>query len=453
MKQHSVEEIIARLARIERARQDKREQPKANGYDTEARISIADFAAYMPGHNYIFKPTRELWPALSVTARIGWVGKMRASAWLDVNRPIEQMTWAPGEPMEIKDKLIAEGGWIRRPGCTVFNLYRPPALVPKRGDVSPWVEHGTKVYGEDFEHVVRWLAHRVQRPHEKINHALVLGGGQGIGKDTLLEPVKQAVGPWNFIEVSPRQILGRFNGFVKSVILRVNEARDLGDRDRYAFYDHMKAYTAAPPDVLRVDEKYLREISVPNVCGAIITSNYKTDGIYLAADDRRHYVAWSNRTEMDFEEGYWRDLYGWYKGGGVEHVAAYLATYELTNFDPKAPPPKTSAFYEIAGAGKAPEEAELADALDKLGRPDAVTLSQVADKAALDFAIWIRDRRNSRLIPHRMEACGYVAVQNPADKSDGRWRVNDKRQVIYGKADLPVPDRTVAAMKLAGVRP
>ena len=85
----------------------------------------------------------------------------------------------------------------------------------------------------------------------------------------------------------------------------------------------------------------------------IITSNYKTDGIYLAADDRRHYVAWSNRTEMDFEEGYWRDLYGWYKGGGVEHVAAYLDTYDLTNFDPKAPPPKTSAFYEIARAGKA----------------------------------------------------------------------------------------------------
>jgi hypothetical protein len=52
-----------------------------------------------------------------------------------------------------------------------------------------------------------------------------------------------------------------------------------------------------------------------------------------------------------------------------------------------------------------------------------------------------------------MEVCGYVAVRNPADKSDGRWRVDNKRQVIYGKADLPVPDRILAAMKLAGVRP
>jgi len=82
-------------------------------------------------------------------------------------------------------------------------------------------------------------------------------------------------------------MLGRFNGFLKSVILRVNEARDLGEIDRFAFYDHMKAVTAAPPDVLRVDEKNLREYSVPNVCGVIITTNHKTDGIHLPADDRR----------------------------------------------------------------------------------------------------------------------------------------------------------------------
>ena len=146
---------------------------------------------------------------------------------------------------------------------TCFNLYRPPTIEP--GDATkagPWLDHVHKVFGDDAEHIVKWLAHRVQRPEEKINHALVLGGKQGIGKDTLLEPVKHAVGPWNFAEVSPQQVLGRFNGFLKSVILRVNEARDLGDVDRYQFYDHMKAYTAAPPDVLRVDEKNLREHSI-----------------------------------------------------------------------------------------------------------------------------------------------------------------------------------------------
>ena len=152
----------------------------------------------------------------------------------------------------------------------------------------------------------------MQRPQEKINHALVLGGPQGIGKDTLLEPAKRAVGPWNFAEVSPQQLLGRFNGFLKSVILRVSEARDLGEVNRYSFYDHMKAITAAPPDVLRVDEKNLREYNVPNLCGVIITTNHKTDGIFLPADDRRHYVAWSDLTKDDFETDYWTKLWSWY---------------------------------------------------------------------------------------------------------------------------------------------
>ena len=70
---------------------------------------------------------------------------------------------------------------------------------------------------------------------------------------------------------------------MKSVILRVNEARDLGEVDRFAFHDHMKLYIAAPPDVLRVDEKNLREYSLINCCGVIITTNYKTDGIFLAS--------------------------------------------------------------------------------------------------------------------------------------------------------------------------
>src|SRR5262249_22813056 len=157
---------------------------------------------------------------------------------------------------------------------------------------------------------------RVQRPQEKINHALVLGGAPGIGKDTLLEPVKYAVGPWNFIEVSPQQVLGRFNGFLKSTVLRISEARDLGVSDRFKFYDHMKVYIAAPPDVLRVDEKNLREHSVFNCCGVIITTNYKADGIYLSPDDRRHYVAWSGLTKEDFVPTYWNTLWGWYARGG-----------------------------------------------------------------------------------------------------------------------------------------
>ena len=287
----------------------------------------------------------------------------------------------------------------------------------------------------------------MQRPQEKINHALVLGGYQGIGKDTLLEPVKQAIGPWNFSEASPQQMLGRFNGFLKSVILRVSEARDLGDVDRFKFYDHMKSYTAAPPDVLRVDEKNLREYSVLNVCGVIITSNHKTDGIYLPADDRRHFVAWSELVKEDFTPAYWNELWGWYAHGGNRHVATYLATLDIAAFDSKAPPPKTAAFWDIVDASQAPEDAELADVLDRMNNPDATTLIQITAAAMGEIETWIKDRKNRRTIPHRLEKCGYVPVRNDAAKS-GLWIINGTRQVVYARNSLSIRERIKAANSL-----
>ena len=116
-----------------------------------------------------------------------------------------------------------------------LNLYRPPALEPgNAADADPWLDHVHKVYPGNADHIVRWLAHRVQRPGEKVNHALVLGGVEGIGKDTLLEPMKYAVGPWNFYEISPHNLLGRFNGLPEASVLRVSEARDAGELDRFA---------------------------------------------------------------------------------------------------------------------------------------------------------------------------------------------------------------------------
>jgi hypothetical protein len=436
-------------------------------------VSIDDFHAYMPTHSYIFAPSREMWPAASVNARVppvalvgadgnpvlddkGEQETISATAWLDKNKPVEQMTWAPGEPMLIRDRLISEGGWIMRRRVSCFNLYRPPSPIEEgyADKAGPWLDHVRRVFPGDSEHIVSWLAHRAQRPDEKINHALVLGGGQGIGKDTLLEPVKRAVGPWNFVEVSPHHLLGRFNGFLRSVIMRVSKARDLGDMTRFQFYDHMKAYTAAPPDVLRVDEKHLREYSILNCTGVIITTNHKADGILLPADDRRHYVAWSDVKKEEFEQDpdYWARLWGWYEEGGDRHVAAYLAKLDISGFDPKAPPPKTAAFWDVVDANRSPEDAELADVIDAMNKPAATTLVQIITAAEFlpdvsDFTTWIKDRKNRRVIPHRLETCGYIPVRNDG-AADGLWKINGRRQAVYGRADLPQRDRISAARKL-----
>ncbi|MBT1511784.1 PriCT-2 domain-containing protein [Bradyrhizobium sp. SRL28] len=431
-----------------------------------ANISLQDFYAYLPRHTYIFAPTGEMWVAISVNSRLPGVPMLkkdgspvldengkpqyyRPSHWLDKNRAVEQLSWAPGLPEVIKGQLISEGGWFVREGCYVFNLYKPPLPIPKSAEAATlWLNHLRKIYADDADHIIKWLAHRVQRPHEKINHAIVLGGKQGIGKDTLLEPVKRAVGPWNFIEVSPQMILGRFNGHLKSVVLRISEARDLGEFDRFKFYDHTKSFIAAPPDVLRIDEKHRNEYAIPNVCGVIITTNHKSDGIFLPPDDRRHFVAWSDFDKSAFSPAYWNELWQWYGKGGLDVVAHYLATLDLSDFDPKAPPPQTPAFFEIANASRTPEDAELADALDEMGWPDAVTIFQVqvASKSN-DFVEFLKDRRNSRKIPHRFESCDYTPVRNP-DAKDGLWRIRGRRQVIYARSGLDAEKRTAAAKAL-----
>ncbi|WP_298691759.1 primase-helicase family protein [uncultured Sphingomonas sp.] len=430
-------------------------------------VTFDDFYAYMPAHNYIFAPSREMWPATSVNARLpmvpmrqsdgspvlddeGRAKKMKATTWLDQNQPVEQMTWSPAHPMIVENRLISEGGWIERPGCSCFNQYRPPVVKPGNpNDVALWKEHIIRVYPDNADHIINWLAHRVQRPGEKINHAIVLGGNQGVGKDSMLEPVKYAVGPWNVSEVAPSTIMGNYHGFLKSVIMRVSEARDLGEVDRFAFYDHMKTFTAAPPDVLRVNEKYIREHAIFNVTGVIITTNHKTTGIYLPADDRRHYVAWTDLCKEDFSDEYWAELWTWYENGGLENVAAYLQQLDISAFNPKAPPPKTEAFWAIVEANQAPEGAEMSSALEALGHPTAVTVDEVVGKADSGFRIWLTDRKNSRQIPHRFEDCGYVKIKSAAT-ADGFWPVGGaRRRVIYAQRNLSIREQAEAASRLS----
>ena len=250
-------------------------------------VTIHDFYAYMPKHQYVFTSTGEMWPAASINARLPRIplkkkngtpardkdGKPKyitPSRWLDKHRAVEQMTWAPGEPPAIIGKLASEGGWVERPGVVTFNLYRPPVVRPgNAGGAGRWIELVRRIYPDNATHIIAFCAHRIQRPAEKINHGLVLTGPPGIGKDTLLEPLKLGVGPWNFKEVSPTDITNPYNDFMRGVVLRISEARDLGDINRFAFYESMKTITAAPPDVTWVNIKYIPQHYVVNVAGVI----------------------------------------------------------------------------------------------------------------------------------------------------------------------------------------
>jgi hypothetical protein len=209
---------------------------------------------------------------------------------------------------------------------------------------------------------------------------------------------------------------------------------------------------AAPPGVIRIDEKHRQEYSVPNVCGVIITTNYRTGGLYLPADDRRHYVAWSEARGESFGAGYFDAFYSWYENdGGFEHVAAFLATLDLSGFDAKAPPPKTDAFWAMVNAEQSEQEQDLADLVEALGSPDAFTLEDLRAKAAdVNPALhtFLTDRNKGRALARKLGELRYAPVVNPTNRKDGRWLVRSVKQTVYARTDLPEGARKNAAARL-----
>jgi len=428
--------------------------------------AIEDFVAFLPQHNYIYLPTGQSWPKGSVNARLAKVQvgakRMLASDWLDRYQKAEGITWSPADPEIISDRVTREqGGWIEKPGTQCLNLYYPPTIVlGSRYKAQRWIELVETLFPNDATHIIDFMAHRVQFPGVKINHALLLGGEQGIGKDTLLEPVKQAIGPWNFVEISPKDVVSRFNAHIKSVICRISEARDTGETNRYDFYETMKTLCASPPDVLQCEEKHMKKYAIANVTAIVITTNHKTGGIYLPPGDRRTYVAWSNVPKDSLDQKYWDGMWMWYNQTGYADIAAFLKHRDLTNFNPKAPPKQTEAFKDIVEANLPMEDAEFATTLNLLNRPKAVTIPMLIEiTPSHSFASWLEERRNHRLIPHRLEACGYVAVRNP-DNGHNRWRYRLRKAMnghvlsqqfdtaVYVLKDLPEGARISAARGL-----
>lgn len=460
------------------SKSDKRTDTKGtqiNGVVYRVRhVAKEDFFAYMPQANYIYAPNGDFWPASSVDARVkpialtdsqgnalredkkegekqGKTKKIKASRWISEHRAVETMTWAPGEPQVLTDKLVNQGGLFKHEGSICYNLYHPPRC--EEGDASKatrWIEHCHKLFGDDAEHMIKWFAQRVQAPHIKINHALVLIGNTAVGKDTLLDPVKYAVGADNFGEISPKAVQGDYTGFLRSIVLRISEAHDLGDFNRYAFYEHMKAFTASPPDMLTCNEKYVKQHYILNVVGIVFTSNHKTTGIYLHHDDRRHFVLYTPLQGEEFNKDYFRGpkgIWQWFDDGGRQHVAQYLRTLDISDWDAKATPPKTQAFWDIVNANAAPEDAELADVIDDLGRPTAITHDMVVGRAQGEFKKWLEDRRNRRNLPHRFEQCGYTPIRNP-ENQQGLWRIRNVRQAVYADKNLSMRDQIEAARNL-----
>ena len=285
--------------------------------------------------------------------------KVEASVCFDENRQAKGaralvgVTYAAGE-----DILVARDGDI------YGNRWRDarPEIV-SGGDVTPWLEHCRALVPADdeLEHIFNVMAYKVQHPEVKINHAVLHGGTQGCGKDTLWAPFIWAVcGP----QLKNRGLLdndtlGSQWGYqLESEILILNELKEPEAKDRRALANKLKPIIAAPPEMLSINRKGLHPYDMLNRMFVLAFSNDPVP-ISLDSQDRRWFCVWSTAPRMDPDKA--ARLWAWYKAGGYEAVGHWLHTRDVSKFNPAGAPMMTEFKMNLVEQGMSIAESYLVE--------------------------------------------------------------------------------------------
>jgi hypothetical protein len=259
---------------------------------------------------------------------------------------VDKTDYAPKMPPIYEDET----------GATIGNAWhRGDEKEGAEGDCSIWLDHFNKLgWGEYRDHILKWMAYTIRFPEEKINHAIVLGGLEGSGKDFLLRPLVVAMG-CNHRTISGEELLTGFNEYIMSTkYLHINEV-ELGNRqEAVAVSNKLKPLAAAPPEKLRMNRKGVNVIEIRNIVNVSMTTNSKLP-IRLNGQSRRFFALWSDlnirdaRGEMLQEwREYWRKAWPWMDNGGVEACIWYLRNVvDLSEFYPREAPPMTDFLEEI----------------------------------------------------------------------------------------------------------
>jgi hypothetical protein len=267
-------------------------------------------------------------------------------------KKVDAIDYAPGFPPYFTEK-----------GINYVNTWYDSTDPGIPGDPSPWLNHFDALgwIGDDKEHIIKFLAHTIQNPDDKINHAIILGGGEGIGKDTILYPAMQALGR-NARTIHSRALTTDYNDYLLNTkLLHINEI-DAGNYVQAAqISNRVKDFITAPPDRLSINQKMIPLFDVRNIVNVIMGTN-DTLPLKMSGDTRRYFVLWSDLNIRDAAGQvradwlkYFKDLWYWMREGqGWRVVTHYLANYDLSGFDSKQSPKVTEALKDIQEASEDP---------------------------------------------------------------------------------------------------
>ena len=284
--------------------------------------------------------------------------KIEASVCYDENRQdkgakaLVGITYAAGESV-----LVSRDGEI------FGNRWRDARPPVQAGDITPWLAHCRALVPDtsELEHIFNVMAFKLQNPQTKINHAVLHGGDQGCGKDTMWAPFIWSVcGPHmkNHGLLDNDTMSSQFGYALESEILILNELKEPDARERRALANKLKPVIAAPPEMLSINRKGLHPYMMANRLFVLAFSN-DTVPISLDSQDRRWFCIWSHAPRMTPDAA--ARLWAWYNAGGFAAVGAWLAARDVSAFNPGAAPAMTEFKLNLVEHGMSMAESYLVE--------------------------------------------------------------------------------------------
>lgn len=250
-------------------------------------------------------------------------------------RIVDKLTYAPGEPKFCKEKNFDSESIL---DC--LNIWYDAGVEPAEGDVEPFLDLVRDLFDHDeraIDHVLCFFAYIVQNPGHRVNHALVIQGEQGIGKDSLIMAFEKLLGSQNVSQVTLQHVESAFNEWLFGKQLIVFQ--EMLAAGRRSVYNKLKTYITDP--IHTINTKHVSLQRIPNKAVYIFLTNYR-HALSVDPSDRRMWV-WYSEMERQSPEYYDR-YYNWLSDKrSMSHLMHYLLEYDVEKFNPAAPPPMTKS--------------------------------------------------------------------------------------------------------------
>jgi hypothetical protein len=240
------------------------------------------------------------------------------------------------------DQIIFDPGAEESPG--IYNLWRGFRVQPKQGSWSGLRDHLHEVIASGNDRVTRyfigWMARAVQRPGHPGEVGLVMRGGQGTGKGTLVKCFGHLFGQ-HFVHVSRTQHLtGNFNAHLQdAVLVFADEAVWGGDRQNEGA---LKALITEP--TLPIEKKGVDTYIVKNVIHLMVASN--NDWCVPTGMDDRRFCVVDVLPHRAGDHAYFKKIFTQMEHeGGYAAMLFDLQAFDLMTFDHRKPP-QTAALLD-----------------------------------------------------------------------------------------------------------